>query len=63
MSDKENKNAFDLTDIDSIASAWKPSDGINWDIIQRMRFMNADAEIPPEGSYTSGKRKFKGKDV
>ena len=61
MSDKENKNAFDLTDIDSIASAWKPSDGINWDIIQRMRFMNADAEIPPEDSYTDGKRNFKNK--
>jgi|TARA_R110000868_G_C10515534_1_gene732564 hypothetical protein len=29
---------------------------INWDIIQRMRFMNADAEIPPEDSITFKKR-------
>ena len=42
-----------MTDIDSdIASTWKPSDGINWDAIQRRRFMNADAEIDPEDSYS-----------
>ena len=62
---KNNKNkSFTLTDTDSIASKWKPSEGINWDIIQRMRFMNADAEIDPEDSYSKGKRKFKkGKDI
>ena len=36
----------------SIRETWKPSDGINWDTIQRMRFMNADAEIDPEDSYS-----------
>ena len=30
---------------------------LNWDLIQRMRFMNADAEIDPEDSYSKG-RKF-----
>jgi len=34
-----------------IREVWKPSDGINWDAIQRMRFMNADAEIDPEDGY------------
>ena len=41
-----------MTDIDDIASKWKPSDGIKWDLIQRMRFMNADAEIAPDDKYT-----------
>ena len=31
---------------------------INWDLIQRMRFMNADAEIDPNDSYSRGERKF-----
>jgi len=54
-----NKKDFDMTDIDStISSTWKPSSGINWDAIQRMRFMNADAEIDPEDSYSKGKRTF-----
>ena len=35
-----------------IRESWKPSEGINWDIIQRMRFMNADAEIAPGDSFT-----------
>lgn len=30
----------------------------NWDLIQRMRFMNADAEIDPEDSYSRGEKKF-----
>tara|TARA_B100001057_G_scaffold391659_1_gene399983 strand:- start:746 stop:934 length:189 start_codon:yes stop_codon:yes gene_type:complete len=57
---KKDKEKFNLNDIDSIAGQWKPSYGINWDIIQRMRFMNADAEIDPEDSYSKGIRKFKG---
>jgi hypothetical protein len=32
---------------------------INWDLIQRMRFMNADAEIPPDDKYTRGEEKLK----
>lgn len=40
----------------SIRETWKPSDGIDWDAIQRMRFMNADAEIDPEDSYSKGKK-------
>ena len=27
---------------------WKE---VNWDLVQRMRFMNADAEIDPEDGY------------
>ncbi len=32
----------------SIRDDWK---NVNWDLIQRMRFMNADAEIDPEDGY------------
>lgn len=39
----------------SIRETWKPSDGINWDAIQCMRFMNADAEIDPEDRYSENK--------
>lgn len=31
----------------------------DWDLIQRMRFMNADAEIPPDDKYTRGEEKLK----
>ncbi len=40
----------------AVSELWK-TDSINWDLIQRMRFMNADAEIDPEDSYSKG-RKF-----
>ncbi len=30
----------------------------DWDWIQRRRFMNADAEIDPEDSYSRSKKKF-----
>lgn len=30
----------------------------NYDLIQRMRFMNADQHITPEDSYTDGSMKF-----
>ena len=32
----------------SIRDEWK---NVNWDLIQRMRFMNADAEIDPADGY------------
>ena len=32
----------------SIRDEWK---NVNWDLIQRMRFMNADVEIDPEDGY------------
>ncbi len=32
----------------SIRDEWK---NVNWDWIQRRRFMNADAEIDPEDGY------------
>ena len=52
-----DKREFDMTDIGGdIASEWK---NVNWDLIQRMRFMNADAEIDPEDSYSKGTREFK----
>lgn len=41
-----------MTDVGGIRAKWKPSDGINWDAIQRMRFMNADAEIDPGDTYS-----------
>lgn len=50
-----NNKEFDINDTDDIASDWK---NVNWDLIQRMRFMNADAEIEPEDSYSTGERKF-----
>lgn len=51
-----DKKEFDMTDIGGdIASEWKK---VNWDLVQRMRFMNADAEIDPEDSYSKGDRKF-----
>jgi len=54
------KKKFNMNDISSIAEKWKPSEeGINWDLIQRMRFMNADAEIDPKDGYSEGKRKLK----
>jgi len=40
----------------SIQERWRE---VDWDLIQRMRFMNADAEIDPEDSFSNGKRKFK----
>lgn len=39
----------------SINENWKD---VNWDLIQRMRFINADAEIDPEDSYSRGEKKF-----
>jgi len=39
----------------SINENWKD---VNWDLIQRMRFINADAEINPEDSYSRGEKKF-----
>ena len=51
-----DKKEFDMTDIGGdIASEWK---NVNWDLLQRMRFMNSDAEIDPENSYSKGDRKF-----
>ena len=55
-SDKEEFTSS-MTDIDDISSKWKPSEGINWDLIQRMRFMNADAEIDPEDTYSEEAKK------
>lgn len=31
---------------------------INFDLIQRMRFLNADQHIAPEDSYTDGTKQF-----
>ena len=57
-SDKEEVISS-MTDVDDISSKWKPSDGIKWDLIQRMRFMNADAEIDPDDSYSKEAKKEK----
>ena len=53
-SDKEEFTSS-MTDLDDISSEWKK---VDWDKIQRLRFMNADAEIDPEDSYS---RKWKKK--
>jgi hypothetical protein len=53
------KKQFSMNDMSSISEEWKPSRGINWDLIQRMRFMNADAEIDPKDGYSEGDKKFK----
>ena len=51
----ENKEEFDLNDINDIASEWR---NVNWDKIQRMRFANADQEIaPPKDSFTEKLKK------
>jgi hypothetical protein len=42
---KSDKVKRETKEEQDIASKWKPSEGIDWDLIQRMRFMNADAEI------------------
>jgi len=48
----KDKKEFDMTDVESdISRKWK-TDEVNWDLIQRMRFMNADAEIPVDDSLT-----------
>lgn len=43
---KSNKNKKE--EYTSIRDKWRD---IDWDLIQRMRFMNADAEIDPEDGY------------
>jgi len=48
----QNKKQDEYT---SIQENWKD---VNWDLIQRMRFMNADAEIDPEDGYSKGERKL-----
>jgi hypothetical protein len=46
------KNKDTTDSIEDFRSEWRPSKGINWDLIQRMRFMNADAEIDPEDTFS-----------
>lgn len=45
---KSNKTNKTKETYSSIRDEWK---NVNWDLIQRMRFMNADAEIDPEDGY------------
>lgn len=51
---KSNKE-FDMSDMGGIRDEWK---NVNWDLVQRMRFMNADAEIDPEDGYSKGEKKL-----
>lgn len=51
-----NEKEFNMTDIGDIAGEWK-TDTVDWDKIQRMRFMNADAEIDPEDTYSEEAKK------
>ena len=37
-----------MSDLGGIRDEWK---NVNWDLVQRMRFMNADAEIDPADGY------------
>ena len=45
---KKKKKEFDMSDLGGIRDEWK---NVNWDLVQRMRFMNADAEIDPADGY------------
>ena len=54
----KSKKHTDMSDMGGIRAKWRTEEGINWDLIQRMRFMNADAEIDPEDSYSEGERTF-----
>jgi hypothetical protein len=58
----KNKQA-DISDVGGIREAWKPSEGVNWDIIQRMRFMNADSEIAPDDTFTATAREHNEQDT
>jgi hypothetical protein len=52
------ENEGEVVQMLAMQFVYKTDDGINWDLIQRMRFMNADAEIDPEDSYSKGTQKF-----
>ena len=54
MKKKEDSNNPEKVDTTNAYSVMM----YNWDLIQRMRFMNADAEIDPEDSYSRGEKKF-----
>ena len=51
---KESKQPEKDTTVHNTSSA----NIVNYDLIQRMRFMNADQHIAPEDSYTDGSRTF-----
>ena len=55
MEEIENMKNKKQDEYISIQENWKD---VNWDLIQRMRFMNADAEIDPEDSYSKGTQNF-----
>ena len=55
MGEIENMKNKKQDEYISIQENWKD---VNWDLIQRMRFMNADAEIDPEDSYSKGTQNF-----
>ena len=44
--------------IDTTVHNTSSAEYVNYDLIQRMRFMNADQHIAPEDSYTNGSRTF-----
>ena len=51
---KESKQPEKNTSVHNTSSA----NIVNYDLIQRMRFMNADQHITPQDSYTDGSRTF-----
>ena len=51
---KESKQPEKDTTVHNTSSA----NIVNYDLIQRMRFLNADQHITPEDSYTTGDRTF-----
>lgn len=51
---KETEQPEKETTVRNTSSA----DIVNYDLIQRMRFLNADQHITPEDSYSDGSRTF-----
>ena len=55
---KKKNNSKDPKKVLTTSSNSSNLRNCNYDLIQRMRFMNADQHIAPEDSYTDGSRTF-----
>ena len=54
----KKKKETDKPEKDTTIHNTSSADIVNYDLIQRMRFLNADQHIAPEDSYTTGDRTF-----
>ena len=55
---KKKKTSKDPKKVLTTSSNSSDLRNCNYDLIQRMRFMNADQHITPEDSYTDGSNTF-----